>query len=86
MPLQSTRRHARTQSWLAARRSLVLLVVVTALASACADVSPTAPAFDDLALRPRKTEYRCVAQDGATVTPVPEGGDCPAGFDLIPWY
>ncbi len=86
MPLQSTRRPARTQLWLASRRSLVLLVVVAAVASACADVSPTAPSFDDLAVGRRKTEFRCVAPDSSTVTPVPEGGDCPAGFDLIPWY
>ena len=90
MSLRSTRLVARAESWLAARRPLVLLVVVASLASACADVSPTAPALDELAVRPRKTEYRCVAQspDGgdAIVLPAPEDGDCPAGFDLIPWW
>ena len=90
MSLRSTRLFARTESWLAARRPFVLVVVVTALASACANLSPTAPALDELAVRPRKTEYRCVAQspdgDSTVVAPVPEDGDCPAGFDLIPWW
>ncbi len=81
---------AGAASLFAARRPLVMLAVVASLVSACGDASPTAPTLDELSVRPRRTEYRCVAPspdgDEPTVLPVPAGGGCPAGFDLIPWW
>jgi hypothetical protein len=63
----------------------VVVPVVVATLGACA--SPTAPEFEGSA-PPKRNVVVCVAA-GPNGTPVfsePVNGECPAGFDLLPWW
>lgn len=67
------------------RLSLVLIPAALLALGACA--SPTAPQLAEETVARRQTLV-CVATgpDGLPILSEPVGNQCPAGFDLQPWW
>ncbi|MFY7922854.1 MAG: hypothetical protein ACOVSI_10600 [Gemmatimonas sp.] len=69
------------------RRLVVSAVVPVVFATLGACASPTAPEVES-SVAPKRNAVVCVATgpDGTPVFSGPVNGECPAGFDLHPWW